>query len=414
MVMIPFFVVDRPISLQIIKGLKIRAGRKIGLMAHANTSENFRKAFHDYPRKQTVKMCDSAIFHENRFENSYDELFKRYTQMGADYGVMIDVFGDATATINSAEFALKAYDDATHNFRLVGVAQGKTVDEYLKCYSALKDLGLDCIAVGGLLQKRERSARYMNVRDESLMESVLRQIREEFDPDWLFVLGCLHPSRLDLFKELDVWGDYKGWIFEYEKRDESLAEGLNKLSNNHLAHAPNAFVKSSKCLALRLASEQRERNLAARDNARKEMFKAKRQLQDFVKEIHDIAVGRKVKSSQVVQGFTSRGLLNASDQRAIVNVLTEASLPDDFKKTLRTLAEESRKRTDSLRRADKKLDKSNVALLDSLDILVRSDSTPSKIKTLSRKLTVVLRRSEQKHRIKQVRCFIENEILLQL
>jgi hypothetical protein len=414
MVMVPFFVVDRPISLQIIKGLKIPAGQKIGLMAHANTTENFRKAFRAYPRKQTIKMCDSAIFHEKRFENSYGELFKRYKQMGADYGVMIDVFGDPSATIKSAELALKAYDDEAHNFRLVGVAQGKTVDEYLKCYAALKTLGLDFIAVGGLLQKRERSARYMNVRDKSLMETVLKLIREEFNPDWLFVLGCLHPSRLKLFTELGVWGDYKGWIFEYEKRDESLKEGLIKLSNNHLAHAQTRFVKSAKCLDLQQTLERRERDLAARDNAENKMFKTKRQLQDFVKELHDIAVGRKAKSSRTLQGFTSRGLLNDSEQREIINVLKEASLPDDFNKTLKMLAGKSRKDTESLKQANKKLDKANVALLDNLDILIRSNSTPPEIKTLTRKLTAVLRKSEQAHRIKQVRCYIESEILKQL
>ena len=414
MVMVPFFVVDRPISLQIIKGLKIPQGQKIGLMAHANTTENFRKAFRAYPRRQTIKMCDSAIFHEKRFENSYGELFKRYKQMGADYGVMIDVFGDPSATIKSAELALKAYHDDPHNFRLVGVAQGKTVDEYLKCYATLKTLGLDFIAVGGLLQKRERSARYMNVRDKGLMETVLKLIREEFNPDWLFVLGCLHPSRLELFTELDVWGDYKGWIFEYKKRDESLKEALSKLSNNHLAHAHDRFVKSEECLVLKQALERRECDVAARDNARKKMFIAKRQLQDFIKEIHDIAVGRKAKSSRILQSLASRGLLNDSEQRQIINVLIEASLPDDFNKTLTTLAKKSRKDTESFKRADKKLEKANVALLNTLDVLFRSNSTPHEIKTFTRKLTVILRRSEQAHRIKQVRSYIESEILKQL
>lgn len=409
--MIPFFVVDRPISLEIIKGLKIPAGQKIGLMAHANTSENFRKAFHDYPREQTVKMCDSAIFHESRFENDYDKLFRRYQQMGADYGVIIDVFGDPKQTIKSAELALEKYNSKTHKFKLVGVAQGTTVDEYLECYDELNEIGFDFIAVGGLLQKRERSARYMNVRDESVMESALRQIREKFDPDWLFVLGCLHPSRLDLFKELEVWGDYKGWIFEYEKRDESLAEGLNKLCNNHLAHASARFLTSPRCLALQQTTEQRQRNLVARDNARKKMFKAKRQLQDFVKELYEIVVGRKVKSPQVVQGYTSRGLLSGSDQKAIVSILKEASLPSDFNERLKTLAEQSRKSTDRLKRADKKVVKSNVALLENLDSLICSNSTPPEINTVARKLTAILKRSEQKHRIKQVRSYIESEIL---
>ena len=412
--MIPFFVVDRPISLEIIKGLRIPRGHKIGLMAHANTSANFRRAFRAFPRKQTVKMCDSAIFHPNRFKNGYDGLFERYQEMGADYGVMIDVLGNAKATIKSAELALKAYNEDKHKFELVGVAQGKTVEEYLECYRKLREQGFNHIAVGGLLKKRERSARYMNVRDETLMEDVLKGIREEFDPEWLFVLGCLHPSRLNLFKELEVWGDYKGWIFEYEKRDESLAEGLNKLCNNHLAHASVRFLSSPRCVSLQQTSELRQRHLVARDYARKKMFKAKRQLQDFVKEMYDIVLGRKVKSPQVVQKFTSRGLLSGSDQKVIISILREASLPDDFNKRLTSLAKESRKSSDRFKRANKKVVKSNVALLEALDSLISSNSTPPEINKLARKLIVILKRSEQNHRIRQVRRYIEVEILEQL
>ncbi|MGH9908285.1 MAG: hypothetical protein ACRD8U_22200, partial [Pyrinomonadaceae bacterium] len=141
---------------------------------------------------------------------------------------------------------------------------------------------------------------------------------------------------------------------------------------------------------------------------------AKRQLQDFVKEIYDIVVGRKVKSPQVVQGFTSRGLLSGSDQKAIICVLKEASLPEDFNKKLKTLAEQSRKCTDSLKRADKKVVKSNLGLLDALDSLITSNSTPPEINKLARKLSAILRRSEQTHRIKQVRRYIATEILQQL
>jgi hypothetical protein len=411
---IPFFVVDRPISLEIIKGLKIPRGQKMGLMAHANTSANFRKAFRDFPRANTVKMCDSAIFHTNRFMRGHDDLFQRYQEMGADYGVIIDILGNAKATIKSAKLALTAYDEENHKFELVAVAQGKTVEEYLECYAELSEQGFDHIAVGGLLEKRERSARYMNVRDKSLMEDVLKGIREQFDPKWLFVLGCLHPSRLELFKDLGVWGDYKGWIFEYAKRDESLKEGLQKLSSNHLAHAPARMTKSPACLRLKQELEEREHQHAARDTAREKMFKAKRKVQDFVSEMHAITVGRKVINSAVIGNLSSRGLLSRSDQQAISGVLKEAHLPDSFSQQLKTLADKSRRATKSVHRANKKLDDANVALLAGLERVIEDRSTTPDIKRLARKLKSILRTSEQTHRIKQVRSYIENNIFRQL
>jgi hypothetical protein len=408
---VPFFVVDRPISLKIIEGLNIPDGQKIGLMAHANTSANFRHAFRNYPRRRTVKMCDSAIFHEDRFNNNYDALFTRYTEMGADFGIIIDVLGNASATIRSAKLALRAYNQEKHKFTLVGVAQGNTIEQYLECYRALTELGFDHIAVGGLLQKRERSARYMNVRDKSLMEDVLKRIRDEFDPNWLFVLGCLHPSRLKLFKTLGVSGDYKGWIFEYEKRDESLEEGLKLLSSNHLAHAPARLKRSDECIALKQNLEQRELHLSQRNKARRKMFREKRKLQDFVAELHDIAIGRNISNSAVIQALTSRGLLNESEQKSICAVLNEANLPDCLGKRLRELSKNSRNATKDVRRAEKRLAKTNSLLLLNLANIIDVGVVTSQIKVLVRKLSSVLKSSEQDHRIKQVRKFIQDQIL---
>src|SRR5260370_8767599 len=68
------------------------------------------------------------------------------------------------------------------------------------------------------------------------MDRALGILREKYPQDWLFALGCFHPSRLDKFKKLNVWGDYKGWIFQYEKRNETLKEQLEVFASNHLKH----------------------------------------------------------------------------------------------------------------------------------------------------------------------------------
>jgi len=238
--MIPFLVADRPVSLSIIKGIALPPNARIGIMGQAYTSKRFQMLFNQYPfgidviypngqpsdhqiKKQTTKMVDSSIFGKRKCRMSYEELFRTYQRMGASYGIMIDVFRDPEGTLDSASEAIKVYKRGKWTFTLVGVAQGKSFDEYLRCYEGLLKLGFTHIAIGGLLKRKKNTVRYVHVQDEKLLEAVLKGIRENFDPEWLFVLGAFHPKRIALFKEYGVWGsDYKGWIFNYVKKDKMI------------------------------------------------------------------------------------------------------------------------------------------------------------------------------------------------
>lgn len=251
--MIPFLVADRPASLRIIKGSgSHQYGIKIGIMTHAYTSTNFQELIRRYPcsdepvcevigrpcpyqqnldrceagravRENTLRMCDSGIFTKKGYGLSYHELFERYEYMDVHYGVMIDVLKDSKATILSAEEALKEYKRKKYQFKLVAVAQGNTVEEYLECYQRLHALDFRYIAIGGLLQKR-KSARFVAVRDNVFLFNVLDAIKKQFSPEWLYALGCFSPSRVEGFVKRDLWGsDYKGWIFNYLKKGEALS-----------------------------------------------------------------------------------------------------------------------------------------------------------------------------------------------
>ena len=238
--MIPFYVVDRPISLSILKGIELPENVAIGIMGRATTSLPFQRIFARYPygvdviyktnhppedkiQKQTIKMVDSGVFCKLRCRIDYNQLFEIYERMNAQYGIMLDVIKDSYATIESAKQAIRIYQNRQWSFKLVGVAQGNDLDEYIRCYSDLLSIGFEYIAVGGLLKRYKNTARYVSVNDEKLLNQVLRKIRQEFNPSWLFVLGCLHPKRIRLFAELGIWGsDSKGWIFNYEKKNELL------------------------------------------------------------------------------------------------------------------------------------------------------------------------------------------------
>ncbi|MBZ5489719.1 MAG: hypothetical protein LAO76_02165 [Acidobacteriia bacterium] len=202
-------------------------------------------------RSRIVRMCDSGIFERSIRNLPYDDLFAIYEQARADYGVMKDVLWDSKQTLASARHALRQYRKRPRAFKLVLVAQGKSVDEYLSCFSELVRMGAEYIAVGGLLRKREASVRYMYVSSE-LAAQVLAAIRKEFGTRWLFVLGAYHHSRHQLFSAYDVFGsDYKGWIFNYEHRRDHVAK---------LHEEVVSIEKSTVCNArLPWLSEQRDR-----------------------------------------------------------------------------------------------------------------------------------------------------------
>lgn len=223
---IPFFVVDRPMSLNLLDYCDIYKREEFyGLMTHANTSRNFQKLFREIKHDNIVKACDSGVFTKNGCMMDYSDLFKIYEEMEVDYGIMIDFLNDKEKTIESAARAMKEYEKKDRCFNLVGVAQGNDIEEYLDCYAELKSLGFKDIAVGGLLKKTENSARYVKVKDENFLKDVIQAINNDFNPEWLFALGCYHPKRHRLFNDLGVFGaDYKGWILNYKTPNVWLNE----------------------------------------------------------------------------------------------------------------------------------------------------------------------------------------------
>jgi hypothetical protein len=293
--MIPFFVVDRPMSLNILKTSFVTHPKlKFGLLTHALVSANFLEQFARFPcmnngecwlkshptcespnlrekqlcklgkrmNKSIVRVCDYGIFEKGSRTISYHKLFEMYEIAKADYGVMQDILGDAKGTVVSARKAMREYKKKKRRFKLVLVAQGKTVDEYLWCFDQLRRLGGNHIAVGGLLRKRPRSARYLYVSSNGTLEHVLKEIRKEFNPKWLFVLGVYHPDRHRTLVRNDIYGsDYKGWIFQYEHRRELLQRLHEQLALLEKAHVPNKSLARARARRDRLARiEQRERS----------------------------------------------------------------------------------------------------------------------------------------------------------
>jgi hypothetical protein len=249
--LIPHFVADRPMSLRILSGLDfMRHPVDVGLMVQACSSQNFRDIVSKFPcgdinycgvvdgscphnseikkclkglalRKYFTTIADSGVFTKEGSSLNYPSLFQRYEEMNIDRGIILDVLGDKNGTIASAKNGWEYYEGHGYKFTLIGVAQGKDVKEYVKCYESLLKIGYEEIAIGGLLTKYENTARFAKSnRDE--ISSAVNKIRSEWPDKRCFTLGVYNPKRHEFLEELGVdAADYKGWIFQYKKNYEN-------------------------------------------------------------------------------------------------------------------------------------------------------------------------------------------------
>jgi len=436
--MIPFLVTDRPVSLRIIKGFPLQnyPNIRIGLMANANTSRNFQKVLKAYPcddfasceaiggepcphqdnidscsvrehiLEHTVKMCDSGIFTRDGATLTYQELFETYKRMGVEYGIMIDVFRDAEATIESAKEALPIYEPYRDSFHLVGVAHGATVEEYVDCYRQLKALGVEYVAVGGLLQKIENTVRHTKVRDEAFMYDILERLQQEFPNDtWWFPLGCFSPGRLAKFEELNVWGsDYKGWIFQYKKRNQVLNPLLKNFSTNHLEHL-SVDISNEYISNIQMAINQRNEVIIKRKHLTQKLNKGKRELRDYLKSLLPSIRDNLPDMAKGFEKLTTRGLLSKDEQSFIEEVLLQLN-PSSYRSIANRIfkyVNNNRNITDEIKSIESRLEEANKLIQRHIDkLMVSNIDLPIDIKQTCAEIFEIINRLEQKHRFMQV------------
>lgn len=213
MTLTPLFVADRPASLRILSALN---KEKFGILSHPYTTERFKSDFRNFNCK--IKIGDSGIYQGDSL--TYEELFEEYVKMGVDYGIIKDYYRDRIKTKKSAVAAKKTYEARKniYKFELIGVAQGRSVAEYLESYREQREeLGFPIVAIGGLLDKTSGNMCTVRVTNSTMLKNVLTAIRHKFPKDKLFPLGIYNSRRLDFLNEMNAWAsDYKGWIFRYD------------------------------------------------------------------------------------------------------------------------------------------------------------------------------------------------------
>lgn len=446
--MIPFFVADRPMSLRILKGLNLKdyPGVKIGIMAHANTSDNFQKAFRDYPcedlkrcdaigakpcpyktergrnnckhrqliLERTVKMCDSGVFTREGAMLSYEELFATYSRMNVEYGIMIDVLHDANATLKSALEAKKAYKPYENKFKLIVVAQGKTEEEYLDCYGKLKFYGFENIAIGGLLRRNQNTVRYVKVGNEELLFSILEKIKDKYSPYWLFALGCLNPKRVERLNELNVWADYKGWIFQYKKRNQTLDSYLKQLVDSNCVNELSDSKLNNQFSKLENTINERKNYADLHKELLNKLHKGKLSFRTAMLEIYKVLKTKKSEEKTATfHKLTTRGLLSQKEKQFVAEVLysLEGQQSEKSKLILENINENC-KLNKEIKETEDRLNKINNSLAEHIKLLTNDKPSLSegKIK-LCKQISNLISISEHIHRIEQVRTKISQVIL---
>jgi len=279
---IPFFVVDRPMSLRLLEFCQINEQPfSLGLMGHANTSSEFQTEFRNFNKKNVIKIVDSGVFTKNGCMNGYSALFSKYANMGADYGIMIDILKDKEKTIVSAQNAIDVYKNKKYPFNLIGVIQGNTIQDYLDCFKSLKGLGFKYIAIGGLLKKAENTARYVKVRDEKFLVDVVSAIRDIYPKDWLFLLGSYHPRRHHIFRDYRIFGgDYKGWIFQYKPPEDWIRKEhliLSTIEENKKERVPEDELNKTRAL-LNLSLHSKEAPIEEKNEYREKIKKIDKEI----------------------------------------------------------------------------------------------------------------------------------------
>lgn len=159
-------------------------------------------------------------FDEELLIKAYEFLFEYYDEINVNLGLTLDFYRELTTTLKSARLAMKIYERGNYHFKLVGVAQGQSLKDYMDSIRELINLGYDIIAIGGLLKKLSRNNNiFLRVSDEVLMVELLDITSQTFDKR-IILLGVFNEKRIPMFKKYNnIYGcDFKGWVFRYDKR----------------------------------------------------------------------------------------------------------------------------------------------------------------------------------------------------
>jgi hypothetical protein len=285
----------------------------------------------------------------------------------------------------------------------------------MRCYEEFKRLGFKYIAVGGLLRRRDNTVRFPYVGNHTLMFNVLQELRKLYPRDWLFALGCLHPSRLEAFKNLEVWADYKGWIFQYKKKNEVLAPRLEVLSSNHLEHVKGQGF-AQKVSKLQQLIAERHHEVSIESDLGKKLIDGRRKLRAEMKALHRQLQEQLPEMASRLSAAVTHGLLDDNEERIIGKVLQSIGKngTDEEERIVQEI-NKNRELKEKLKISEDNIDRLNMLVAQEISRLnVRDVNLSVEMINYCEEIVRLVNKTERQHRFEQVRAKIEDSVLARL
>ena len=247
------------------------------------------------------------------------------------------------------------------------------------------------------------------------MFQVLNELRQRYANDWLFALGCFHPSRILGLKQLNVWADYKGWIFQYEKRNETLTTYLESLGKNHLSHT-RTLQKNEYILELQKLIKLRKDKVKQKEKIEQQLFKKRRTLRGELVSVYQKLKRMKVPIASRFKNLLTHGLLDKGEIKLVKSALRildkeGSEYADNFVENIRA----NHKLKKRIGNVERQIDQINVELGERVTEFTRRGPRLSKdIKQFCNNIVSVIRRSECEQRFEHTRDNIVERVLLPL
>lgn len=204
--------------------------------------------------------------------------------------------------------------------------------------------------------------RFAKVRNQELMFDVLSKLHQQDSDDWLFALGCFHRSRLERLKELNVWADYKGWIFQYKKRNQTLNNYLKEFIFNHLKYLDIQEV-GNQLSKLQDTIDKRNNLVDIHNNLSEELHNGRRNFRAAIAVLYQELQIQIPNMAAKFSNLTTRGLLSKEEKRLVSEVLQSLGKRESEEaKLILENIQENRKLNEQIKDIENQLDKINNSL----------------------------------------------------
>ena len=152
--------------------------------------------------------------------------------------------------------------------------------------------------------------------------NILEKVREEHSPDWLFALGCLNPNRVERLNQLNVWADYKGWIFKYQKRNQSLNSCLDEFIKSY-CFSSDDFADIKAISTLRKNISQRNNLMVKQKNISQKLHQGKKEVRARLKNTFDCLSSGEFVSKASFAKIINRGFFSNKEEQIIIEAFKE-------------------------------------------------------------------------------------------